>query len=153
HGPSRRFRAPLRRRRDVLHDGAAPQLRHQLSPVTAARPTLHEGLVAGGAPRMWARIVRGSLPAARAAAPGGSRVLEIGYGDGALSCWLASELGWSIVGLDVRADAREAAQARAAACGLGDRLDFRLCAPEDTRRHAGAYDAVFIKTVLYSSSS
>ena len=53
---------------------------------------LREGLTAGGAPRMWERIVRESLPAVRAEAPRGSRVLEVGYGDGLLSCYMAAEM-------------------------------------------------------------
>ena len=111
-------------------------------------PDLREGLLAGGAPRMWEQVVRESLPAVRQAVPPGSRVLEVGYGDGALSCWLASELGWHITGLDITPEARAAAERRAAAAGLQDRVEFRVCAPEATRDHRGQYDAVFIKTVL-----
>ncbi len=102
---------------------------------------------------MWERIVRDSLPAVRRCVPPGSRVLEVGYGDGLLSCWLAAELGWRIVGFDVSPVAGAAARRNAVRFGLADRLDLRVCHPEDTRRHSGQYDAVFAKTVLYSSSS
>ena len=111
---------------------------------------LREGLVAGGAPRMWERAVRESLPAIRAAVPTGSRVLEVGYGDGLLSCFMAAELGWQVTGLDVRPEAGEAARAAARTCGLEERLDFRVVRPEETRQHAGRYRAVFVKTVFYS---
>jgi ubiquinone/menaquinone biosynthesis C-methylase UbiE len=102
---------------------------------------------------MWERIVRDSLPAVRHAVPPGSRVLEIGYGDGLLSCWMAAELGWHIVGLDVTAGAGDAARRNTVRFGLTDAVDFRVCEPKATRRHAGQYDAVFVKTVLYSSES
>jgi len=114
---------------------------------------LTDGLVTGGAPRMWERVVRESLPAIRTAVPPGSRVLEVGYGDGLLSCWFASELQWSTVGIDVRPEAVEMARAAARRSGQESRLDFRLCRPEETRQHEGPYDAVFVKTVFYSSSS
>lgn len=115
-------------------------------------PTLWNGLLAGGAPRMWERVVRESLPAIRTAVPPGSQVLEVGYGDGLLSCWLASELGWRIVGLEVRPEAHEAARHAGERFGLSDRLDFRLCSPEETRLHEGMYDAVLVKTVFYAST-
>lgn len=113
-------------------------------------PALIDGLMAGGAPRMWATIVRDALPAMRQALPPGSRVLEIGYGDGLLSCWLASELGWRMTGLDVDRASHERAQAHARRYGLADRLDFRVGLPSETRQHRGEYDGVFMKTVLYS---
>jgi len=118
----------------------------------ASTPVLRDGLRRGGAPRMWERIVRESLPAIRTAVPPGSRVLEIGYGDGLLSCCLAAESGWSLVGLDTSL-AAAAASAAAERYGLEKRLDFRGCRPEETRLHHGAYDAVFAKTVLYASES
>lgn len=118
-----------------------------------SRPILTEGLLTGGAPRMWERVVLESLPAMRAALPPGSRVLEIGYGDGLLSCWLAAELGWKVVGFDVSPEAQENALKAASRFGLEQSLDFRLCRPEETRTHAATYDAVFVKTVFYSSRS
>jgi cyclopropane fatty-acyl-phospholipid synthase-like methyltransferase len=117
------------------------------------RPALRSGLVAGGAPRLWEKVVRESLPHLRAAVPPQSRVLEIGYGDGLLSCFLASELGWQITGLDIRPQSRDAARAAASAFGMGECLDFRLCTPAETRHHPGPWDAVFAKTVLYTSRS
>lgn len=119
----------------------------------ASRPGLRPGLLAGGAPRLWEEVVRDSLPHLRAAVPPASRVLEVGYGDGLLSCFLVSELGWQITGLDVRPQARDAARAAASSFGMEERVDFRLCAPEDTRNHSGLWDAVFAKTVLYASRS
>ena len=115
--------------------------------------TLRDGLMAGGAPRMWERAMRESLPAVRAAVPPESRVLEVGYGDGLLSCFLAAELGWHITGLDIHPAATESARAAAKAYKLEDRLDFRLVQPEETRRHSGHYNAVFAKTVFYTACS
>lgn len=112
---------------------------------------LHQGLRAGGAPPMWERAVREILPLARELAPAGSRVLEVGYGDGLLTCYLCRELGWRVIGLEVDREAQRLAQKHARQYGLNDHLEFRSCAPEETRQHTGQYDAVFIKTVLYNS--
>lgn len=117
------------------------------------RPTLRDGLLTGGAPRMWERVVRESLPALKSSLPPGSRILEVGYGDGLLTCWLAGELGWKVVGFDVRPEAQETAAKAASRFGLGHSVDFRLCGPEETRAHTSIYDAVFVKTVFYSSRS
>ena len=115
---------------------------------------LEQGLMAGGAPAMWERIIRDALPGMRRQAPPGSRVLEIGYGDGLLSCWLARELGWRITGLDVCNNCRLAAVKHAAEIGVSDCVRFECCSPEQTRQHFGQYDAVFMKTVLlYSPDS
>jgi len=116
-------------------------------------PDLRAGLLAGGAPRMWEGVVRDTLPHARKVVPPGSQVLEVGYGNGLLSCFLAAELDCDIVGLDVLPAARDSAQAAARRFGLEDRLDFRLCSPDATRKHSGQWDAVFVKTVFYSSHS
>lgn len=109
--------------------------------------------MAGGAPRMWARAVRESLPVVRSAVAPGSRVLEVGYGDGLLSCFLALEMGWQITGLDIRPSAYESARAAARMFGLDGQLDFQLVESEQTRQHKGCYQAVFAKTVFYSSRS
>lgn len=102
---------------------------------------------------MWERAVSDALPEMRRALKPGSRVLEIGYGDGLLSCYLCQELGCSWTGLDIRDEAERQATDNAARYGLSDRMKFHVCRPEATREQTGQYDAVFIKTVLYSSAT
>ena len=114
---------------------------------------LNAGLKAGGAPVMWERVVLDSLPAIRRYTPAGSHVLEMGYGDGLLSCYLCRELGWQVVGLDIEPRAQACAIENASKYGLDGRAEFRCCAPDETRDHKGQYDAVFIKTVLYNSKT
>jgi SAM-dependent methyltransferase len=109
------------------------------------------GLAAGGAPVMWERILDDALPSMGRLVPSGGRVLEVGYGDGLLSCYLCRELGWRITGLDICPESYAAACKNGVLYGLEDRLAFHWCVPEETRRHTGDYDAVFIKTVLYNS--
>jgi predicted O-methyltransferase YrrM len=111
------------------------------------------GLTAGGAPVMWERAVRDALPTIRNLAPAGSRVLEVGYGDGLLTCYLCRELGWRVVGLELDYRAQRVAEEYARQFGLSDRLEFRCLEPEEVLQHTGQYDAVFIKTVLYNSHS
>lgn len=115
--------------------------------------TLRAGLVAGGAPIMWERVVLDSLPEIRRHTTKGSRVLELGYGDGLLSAYLCQELGWALVGLDIDSKVQACAIENAKKYGLNECVVFNCCAPDETRDHKGQYDAVFIKTVLYSSKT
>lgn len=100
---------------------------------------------------MWERVVGSVMPMMASLLPPGSRVLEVGYGDGKLTCFLARCLGWYITGLEIRREAFEEARASVERLGLADRVDLRLLEPYQTREHSGHYDGVFIKTVLYSS--
>ena len=100
---------------------------------------------------MWERVVRDVLPTMRRLVPAGSRVLEIGYGDGLLTCYLCCELGWSVRGLDIVPEARIKATENACRLGVGHAVRFTCCKPEETWQHEDEYDAVFIKTVLYNA--
>ena len=112
---------------------------------------LRKGLEAGGAPVMWERVVLQGLPKIRQFVPSGSHVLEVGYGDGRLSCFLCRELGWQIYGLDMDENAYLSATEQAKSFGIKDRIKFEICSPEETQKHQKQYDAVFIKTVIYNS--
>lgn len=114
---------------------------------------LQAGLKAGGAVVMWEQIMTDALPEIKRLVPEGSHVLEVGYGDGILSCYLAKELGWRIVGIDISPEAYRKAVENAARLNLEDRVKFLCCKPEETQKHQGEYDAVFIKTVLYYSQN
>lgn len=114
--------------------------------------SLKQGLLAGGAPAMWSRIIQDALPDLRKLISPGCHVLEIGYGDGILSCWLAQTLGWRITGLDINDTCQSNAVENAGRFRMCERVSFECCSPEQTRQHSGQYDAVFIKTVLLYSS-
>jgi len=100
---------------------------------------------------MWARGVLEALPDLQDLVHADSAVLEVGYGDGLLSCYVCRKLGWRLTGLDASRDAQLLAEHHAERFGLGERVEFRSCPPEQTRQHRGQYDAVFIKTVLYNA--
>jgi cyclopropane fatty-acyl-phospholipid synthase-like methyltransferase len=100
---------------------------------------------------MWERALREALPAMRELLPPGSRVLEVGYGDGLLTCYLCQELGWRVIGLEVSPEAQQLAEEQARQSGLSDYLDLRCGDAAEVFRHRGQYDGVFIKTVLYNS--
>jgi ubiquinone/menaquinone biosynthesis C-methylase UbiE len=102
---------------------------------------------------MWERVMLDALPYIEQYAPAGSHVLEVGYGDGLLSIWLCRELGFQIIGLDISSECQIAAKSDSKVFGVEDRVQFECCLPEETCEHRGQYDAVFIKTVLYSSST
>jgi predicted O-methyltransferase YrrM len=117
------------------------------------RLLLNEALKAGGAPVMWERAVLDALLKIRNLVPEGSLVLEVGYGDGLLSCFVCRELGWRMIGLDIDATKQEYAINNLTKYGMDGRIKFICCAPEETFNHKGQYDAVFIKTVLYNSKT
>lgn len=100
---------------------------------------------------MWRRVLLEALPVMRELLPPESRVLEVGYGDGLLTCYLCQELSWRVVGLEVDREAQHLAEQHARQFDLAGRVEFHGCLPEETRRHRGEYDGVFIKTVLYNS--
>lgn len=100
---------------------------------------------------MWQRVLQEALPKMRELVPPESRVLEVGYGDGLLTCYLAQELGWRVLGLEADPKVQQLAEQQAVKYGLSDRIEFRWGAPEEILQHHGQYDAVFIKTVLYNS--
>ena len=116
-------------------------------------PLLGTGLSAGGAPAMWQQVLADFLPGMRYHLPSGSKVLELGYGDGVLTCYLSQNLGWNITGLDVDAKAQIAANNNAIKYNARDQVSFCLCKPEEVLKYKGSYDAVFIKTVLYGSET
>lgn len=117
------------------------------------RLALRPGLETGGAPVMWERALRQAGPTMAELVPPESRVLEVGYGDGLLTCYLSQELGWRLVGLEVDNKAQQVAEQHARQYGLTERLEFRCGEPEELFQHRGQYDAVFIKTVLYLSET
>jgi protein-L-isoaspartate O-methyltransferase len=107
--------------------------------------------MAGGAVLMWQRVLVEALPKMRELLPPESRILEVGYGDGLLTCYLCQELGWRVVGLEIDRKAQQLAEQHARQYGLSDRIEFRCGHPEEIIQHRGEYDGVFIKTVLYNS--
>ncbi|MBF0119171.1 MAG: class I SAM-dependent methyltransferase [Desulfobacterales bacterium] len=114
---------------------------------------LYLGLKAGGAPVMWQRIFLTALPKIKELVPPGSHVLEVGYGDGLLTCWLCKNLGWNMLGLDMSQECFLSAKENSCRLGIENSADFICCNPEETWKHIGQYDAVFIKTVLYNAKN
>jgi len=69
----------------------------------------------------------------------GHRVLDIGSGWGGLALYLAAECGADVTGLTLSAEQQKAAERRAAAAGLADRVRFHL---RDYREEEGRYDRI-----------
>lgn len=114
---------------------------------------LRKGLMAGGAPVMWQRIITDLMPGMKSYVPIGSKVLELGYGDGILTSYLSHNLGWNILGLDVDAKAQILATENAKKYHTQNQVLFYSRTPEEILKHKGSYDAVFVKTVLYGSET
>lgn len=73
--------------------------------------------------RRWSGRANPVLVEVAAALPP-RRALDLGCGEGSDAVWLA-ERGWSVTAVDVSATALRRAGARAAATGLGDRIDWQ----------------------------
>jgi cyclopropane fatty-acyl-phospholipid synthase-like methyltransferase len=81
--------------------------------------------------------------------PAGSRVLELGYGTGKMSCYLAGEFGWHIEGYEINPEYYKLAPLEAEKWQVSDLTNFHLIKPEDTFKIKGSFDAVFLKSFLY----
>lgn len=69
-----------------------------------------------------------------------SRLLDVGCGRGGPGLWIARELGASLVGVDVVAEAVVAAYQHAANLGMAERAEFRVASGTDTHLPASAFD-------------
>jgi cyclopropane-fatty-acyl-phospholipid synthase len=69
----------------------------------------------------------------------GQNVLDIGSGWGGLALYLARLAGVDVTGVTLSVEQQKAAEARARAAGLGDRVRFHL---RDYRQEAGKYDRI-----------
>jgi len=69
----------------------------------------------------------------------GDELLEIGCGWGGLACVAARDYGARVTGITLSAEQKAYAEARAAAAGLADQVQFRLA---DYRDITGRFDAV-----------
>jgi len=101
---------------------------------------------------IWAPAVSSALDRASALLPHDARVLEIGYNTGLMSCYMAAHYGWHVVGYDISFSAQDKASRIAQEYGTEKKCKFRTCLPQETLSIRGAYDAVFIKSVLYHIS-
>jgi len=101
---------------------------------------------------IWAPAVASALDRAAALIASGSKVLEVGYNSGMMSCYMAAQYGWNIVGYDIADSSRIKAKETAQHYGLEGMTHFHVCSPDKTLSIQGDYDAVFLKSVLYHIS-
>lgn len=101
---------------------------------------------------VWAPAVSSALIRSEPKLPKNAKILEIGYNTGMISCYIAAKYGWQIVGYEIESSYKKKAEENAKHYMVEDRTDFRLCSPDETLLIKGAYDAVFIKSVLYHIS-
>ena len=102
---------------------------------------------------IWAPAVSSALDRAATILPSDAKVLEVGYNSGVMSCYMAAQYGWNIVGYDIANSSRIKAEATARRYELEEMTDFRVCSPDETLSIQGDYDAVFLKSVLYHISN
>jgi cyclopropane fatty-acyl-phospholipid synthase-like methyltransferase len=101
---------------------------------------------------IWAPAVSNALDRAAARLPVNAKVLEIGYNSGMMSCYMAAQYRWNIVGYDISDSSRIKAENTARHYNAEQMTDFRVCSPDSTLSIKGEYDAVFLKSVLYHIS-
>ena len=98
---------------------------------------------------IWTPAVASALDRANPLLPPDAKVLEIGYNTGMMSCYLASHYGWNMMGYDISDSLQFKAIKTARKYGLEEKVNFRVCLPEETLNIKGSYDAIFLKSVLY----
>lgn len=101
---------------------------------------------------IWGPAVSSAFERAVPLIPPNAKVLEVGYNTGMMSCYMAVQYGWHIVGYDITDSSRLKAEENARRYGLKGIIDFRFCSPNATLSIKGLYDAIFIKSVLYHIS-
>lgn len=72
----------------------------------------------------------------------GSSLVDLGCGRGGAGLWVAMATGARLVGIDIAQNALEAARERAAAMGLGKRVEFMQGSFDETGLTTGSVDAV-----------
>lgn len=77
-----------------------------------------------------------------------SRVLEVGCGVGATTCYLAKTYGCRVIGIDLREAMVELAQERAQKEGVAERVQFRIASATKLPFDDGSFDVVFCESVL-----
>lgn len=100
-------------------------------------------------PWLWSLATQTALDMAADLLIPGVRVLEIGYNTGLMSCYFAATYGATVVGYEALPGAPVTASETARRLGLGNLVDFRYCAADQTLSLTGSYDVVFLKSVLY----
>ena len=101
---------------------------------------------------IWAPAVSNALGRAAEVLSSDVKVLEVGYNSGMMACYMAARYGWNIVGYDTNNSSRLKAEETARRYEVEEITDFRVCSPDETLSIKGAYDAVFLKSVLYHIS-
>jgi predicted O-methyltransferase YrrM len=101
---------------------------------------------------IWAPAVSNALDRAAARLSVNAKVLEIGYNSGMMSCYMAAQYRWNVVGYDIDHSSRIKAEKTARHYNVEQMTDFRVCSPDNTLSIKGEYDAVFLKSVLYHIS-
>jgi SAM-dependent methyltransferase len=80
---------------------------------------------------------------------GVSRLLDVGCGRGGPGLWIARELGASLTGIDVVAEAVIAAYQHAATLGMTERAEFRVASGTETHLPTGAFDGAVSVDALW----
>jgi len=96
---------------------------------------------------LWSSAVESGLSQAKL--PSGSRVLELGYNSGLMSCYMNMAYGWKISGVEVSSEQKHLAQLNAKQFGIESNVEFHSCRPEETKDFPGQFDGVFVKSFLY----
>jgi len=102
---------------------------------------------------IWGPAIHDALTRARPHLPPGSRVLELGYNSGKMSCFLAQNYGWKITGYEITQEQQKKASLNAQTLGLLEEIDFRYCPPEKTFNISDKFDGIFVKSFLYHNKS
>lgn len=98
---------------------------------------------------LWAPAVESALMRSLPHIVKNPTVLELGYNTGAMSCYLAQQYGWRMIGYEVEEKSRIAAITKSKLLGVDGKVDFRCCPADKTFAIQDKFDVIFIKSFLY----
>ena len=100
-------------------------------------------------PHIWSHAVQWAFDGVSPFAPKGSKVLEVGFNSGMMSCYMAQKFDWEVFGHDVTTEQVVCAEELSESYGLSDKTHFFRTPPRSTFSIEGEFDVIFIKSVLF----
>lgn len=102
---------------------------------------------------IWEPAVSFALEQGSTKLPADSKILEIGYNSGKMSCYMAKHYDWNVIGYEILEEQKIKAQENAKKYQVEDNLNFLTCPPEKTFEIEGEFDGIFLKSILYHNKS
>jgi predicted O-methyltransferase YrrM len=102
---------------------------------------------------IWGPAIQSTLDQAATLLPAGSKILELGFNSGVMSCYLAQKYGWNIEGHELQESQQLLAVENARLYSVSELTQFNVTSAEKTFDIEGPFDGIFLKSFLYHNKS